>query len=229
MKFWILNLIIGIVLVGLAVVFFTNQELFITEAPLTIEEQQTQEVETSQQELDRKLQEKIEKGAEELLPKGEGKNKAADGLSNFYAQLNPDLGTSGPKIRNNVVYLPDPSGDLVKTLEARRMVTRPLRKTWQSARVARPFRLGETILQKLTEYAKEEGLSIIWWLNRDFLVKSPFRVKKTISRTAFQLAKSVEGHFQNGVNVFFCYQQRTIVVIDEPISYLVDECLLVEK
>jgi hypothetical protein len=156
-------------------------------------------------------------------------NAAADGLSRFYASINPDINTKGPRTRNNVVYLPTPSGNLMNRLEAKKTVTRPYQKSWQGNVKSRPFRTGFTILQKLTEYASSEGIEIIWWLNRDFIIKDPFRIEKNILETSFQLGRSVEGHFKNGLNVFFCYRQRTIVFIDEPIAYLNDECLMLES
>ena len=72
------------------------------------------------------------------------------------------------KLENNIVYLPDPKGDLEKILEARRLITRPLRKNWTGKTDSHPFRLGETLFQKLSQYSQENGLEVIWWLNRDF-------------------------------------------------------------
>jgi YHS domain-containing protein len=43
------------------------------------------------------------------------------------------------------------------------------------------------------------------------------------------VGKAVEGHFQDGINVYFCYQQRNIVITDNPISYLTEECLLLPQ
>ena len=156
-------------------------------------------------------------------------NPAADGLSRFYASINPDINTKGPRTRNNVVYLPAPAGNLVTILEAKKTVTRPYQKSWQGDVKSRPFRTGFTILQKLTDYASNEGIEIIWWLNRDFIVKDPFRIEKNILETSFQLGRSVEGHFKNGLHVYFCYRQRTIVFIDEPTAYLNDECSMLES
>lgn len=222
MSFWIKNLIIVVVLVALAVFFLLNKDMLLS---LTQDSSNDTTVSTSTELNPTTSQsDKAQTGTTTKSSTKKSKNAAAEGLSKFYANLNPDFDESGPKIRNNIVYLPDPEGDLVKKLEARRMVTRPLRKNWTGTKAARPFRLGETILQKLSQYAKEDGLSVVWWLNRDFMVKSPFRVNKDVLQTAYQLAKSVEGHFQQGIEVFFCYQQRTIVVIDEVIPYLEEEC-----
>jgi len=155
-------------------------------------------------------------------------NAAADGLSKFYASINSDMGGKGPKIRNNVVYLPDVTGDIVEILEARRIVVRPLRKNWKSTPESRPFRLGETLFQKLSEYANEEGLEVMWWLNRDFVVKDAFRIEKDILKVAYQIGNAVQGHFMNGISTYFCYQHRAIVLIDQEVQYLENECTLIQ-
>ena len=59
------------------------------------------------------------------------------------------MNEKGPKVRNNIVYLPEPSGDLAQILEAKRLITRPLRKNWTGNTENHPFRLGETLFQKL--------------------------------------------------------------------------------
>ncbi|MEW6982381.1 TcpQ domain-containing protein [Colwelliaceae bacterium 6471] len=230
MNFWLRNIIIGLVLLGLAFFFFSNQELFLSLDKQFLQPESEELVQASdlaENSSDSQIAKPID--VPKTQPKIKDKNAAAEGLSNFYASINADLDGRGPKIRNNIVFLPDPKGDLVKILEARRMVTRPLKANWKGIKADRPFRVGETIFQKLTEYANNDGLEIIWWLNRDFLVKSPFRIDDGIFSTVHKLAKSVEGHFQNGVNIYFCYQQRAIVLIDDNIDYLNEECTLLDK
>ncbi len=154
-------------------------------------------------------------------------NAAAIGLSKFYANLHGDMSGKGPKIRNNIVYLPDPKGDLVKLLQAREMLVRPYNKNWQGSIASRPFRLGETLNQKLAEYSEKDGIYLIWWLNRDYVVKDPFRIEKDILNTTFQVAKAIEGHFESGLSIFFCNRQRATVVIESaPQPFLDEECIL---
>ncbi|MGJ8694634.1 MAG: TcpQ domain-containing protein, partial [Thalassotalea sp.] len=175
---------------------------------------------------------KTEKTPENPAPKAKEEKKstnaAADGLSRFYASINPDFDdNSGPRIRDNIVYLPDPKGDLSKILTARKKVTSPLRKSWRGDRAPRPFRVGETLYQKLSEYAQTQGIEVMWRLNRDFLIKDPFRIDQNLVKTAYQVGKAVEGHFENGISIYFCYQHRVLVLIDQPDNYLAAECMLV--
>jgi len=213
MGFWIRNAILAIVLIGLAVAFFLNKDLLLA---LDQEEAQTStpDAETSTD---------ASKDSPKNQQEKKKSNAAADGLSNFYAKIYGSK--KDRRIRNNIIYLPEPEGDLVKILQAREMVVRPYRKSWSGTTASRSFRKGETLYQKLYEYSADDGLEVIWWINRDFIVKDPFRIDKNILKTARQIGNAVAGHFPEGINSYFCYRQRTLVFVNEPLTYLNDECI----
>jgi hypothetical protein len=218
MYFWLRSIIFGSVLIVLALLLFDNQEsLFPSSKDGITATKESLVINPS------------DKATMPLAASGPIKkttNAAADGLSRFYANLHGDDDSSGPKIRNNIVYMQPPKGNIVKLLEARRLVTRPLKKNWRGRNENFPFRLGETLFQKLYEYANNEGLEVIWWLDKDFLVKDPFRINKDIIKTAYQVGKAVEGHFPEGIKVYFCNQQRALVLINLVEPYLDEECIL---
>ena len=227
MGFWIRNLIFGVILAAAAYILLANQELLVDIIELfeSDEKEVAETIVISESTSSENVTELAATPAP-VAPKVEKKsgNAAAEGLSRFYASINPSFNEKGPRIRENIVYLPDPKGNLSEILEARKKVTRPLRKNWRGNREARPFRVGETLYQKLSEYGQEQGVEVMWWLNRDFLVKDPFRIDKDIVKTAFQVGKAIEGHFEHGVDIYFCYKHRTLVLIAEPNSYLTTEC-----
>jgi hypothetical protein len=212
MLFWIKNAVFLLILIVLAYFLVANEEALFSgtnEAPAEVTEQP----------------------ASTKVKPAENKkkaNSAAEGLSRFYANLH-GTDDDGPRIRNNIVYLPEPKGDLVEILEARRLVTRPLLRNWRGNVDNRPFRKGETLYQKLVEYAEKNGLEVIWWLDRDFIVKDPFRINKDIVHTAYWVGKAIGGHFQDGLSSYFCYQQRTLVLVEKEVSYLDEECLLLPQ
>jgi hypothetical protein len=222
MGFWIRNAIIAIILIGLGVAFFLNKDLLLS---LTTEDNQTTTVdveelkEASANAEKEKVKVKYQQGKKST-------NAAAEGLSKFYAKIYGD--DSKRKVRNNIIFLPDPEGDLVNLLQAKEMMVRSFRKNWSGTKVSRTFRKGETLYQKITEYAADEGVEIIWWLNKDFIVKDPFRINKNLLKTASQIGRGISGHFPEGINTYFCYRQRTIVFISEPPTYLNDECLFLK-
>lgn len=225
MNFWLRNIIIGCVLIALATYLLFNQDV------LSILDTDTANDSSGKAELI--AEPSAEKSIKQAPKKKKSKNAAAEGLSRFYASLNSDLDEKGLKIRNNIVFLPEPKGDLVELLEAKRLVTRPYRKSWKGAKKSHPFRKGETLFQKLSEYAEADNIEIIWWLNRDFLVKDPFRIEQNLLKTAVQVSHAVAGHFHHGISTFFCYNQRTIVIIENEhkknfaaANYLNEECLI---
>ena len=226
MSFWLRNIILGTILIGLASALLLNQDLLFSlsqdaadNIAAATESYQEEQAESAQ------LTQLPQEESKSLRPK-ENKNSAAEGLSRFYANLHSDINEKGFKVRNNIVYLPKPDGDLVEILEARRLTTRPLRKNWTGKTDTHPFRLGETLFQKLSEYGQDNGLEIIWWLDRDFLVKDAFRVNKNIIKTSYQVGKAIEGHFENGLSIYFCNKHRAIVLIEYSIPYLANECIL---
>jgi len=226
MNFWLKNLIFTAVLGAVAFLLLADQNniLALIMGDDTVEEVI---VESKTNDKSKKATVAIQKNATTKKTSTKKKeNAAASGLSKFYASINPDMNAKGPRIKKNIVYLPDPKGNLVQMLETRRMLVRPYRKSWLGRKESRPFRKGQTLYQKLSEYASNDNLEVIWWLNRDFVIKDAFRIDKSIIETAYSVGKAVEGHFQNGIHTFFCYSQRTLVLTDDPLDYLKDECKL---
>ncbi|MCH2055767.1 MAG: toxin co-regulated pilus biosynthesis Q family protein [Thalassotalea sp.] len=224
MNFWVRNGIFAIILAVAAYFLLANQELLVT---LTGDVITSNDKEAATSAQGAAQQSSIDDTP--LQPKASLKtsNKAAEGLSTFYANLRGmDEDDDGPKIRNGVVYLSEPKGDITKLLEAKAMVTRPLKSNWRGDIESRPFREGQTLLQKMIEYAEKDGLEIIWRLNKDLLVKNPFRINKDVLQTAYQVGIGINGHFPEGVDVYFCYKQRTIVFQSGPYEYLEKNCRL---
>ena len=114
-------------------------------------------------------------------------------------------------------------------MEARRMVTRPLPKKWKGTTKSYAFRKGQTLYQKLSEYAKKDKLEVIWRLNRDLLVKDPFRINKNLFKMAYQIGQAISGHFPGGVSTYFCYKHRAIVLIEYSNKYLNKQCILLKS
>jgi len=233
MGFWYKNVIFALILIGLAYYFLSNPGLLkelkeqFDETSLEIstgsEEGTANASDTNEI---KKIEQELAKAPVPVTKKST--NAAADGLSRFYANLHGETEGDEPRVRNNIVYLPEPKGSLIELLEARRLVTRPLRKTWRGTKDNRPFRKGHTLHQKLSEYAEADGLEVIWWLNRDFIIKDPFRVDKDIIQTTYQISRAIEGHFQDGLSAYFCYKERALVLSERDYAYLDEECQILD-
>jgi hypothetical protein len=231
MGFWLRKSIFGAVLVIIALVLMSNLDVLFNfdlgfsddKAPVA-EKMDATEVKPAEPETT-PIKQSPSKNDSRVI---ESTNAAADGLSKFYASINPSLSNGQTRIRHGVVTLPDPKGKLETILEAKRMVTRPFPKTWKGEKKNRAFRKNHTLYQKLDEYAKEEGLELVWWINKDLVIKDPFRINKEILGTAFQIGQALNGHFPNGVSTYFCYKQRNLVVVEGRRKYLDNECRLLD-
>lgn len=232
MIFWIKNIFFAVILIGLAYTFLKNQDLFLSFNDSPAEQKTTTKTVVTKKEETKPAPTEPKAPTKSQYKYQQGDkldNAAADGLSNFYAKIYGDgIGAKGPRVRNNIIFLPDPHGNIVEILKEREMTVRPYKANWQGTTTSRPFRKGQTLYQKLAEYAEEDGLEVIWWLNRDFVIKDFFRIEKNILKTAYQIGEAVSGHFPEGINSYFCYRQRTIVFINEPPEYLKDECLFLK-
>jgi hypothetical protein len=230
MNFWLRNILLGTLLIILAGAFFANQDFL-----LSLDHPANKLDSTAQAPVEKTAANTAAAEAQALQAKTESKrlrgfkkeNAAAAGLTKFYTNIYGDMDSNGPKIRNNIIYLPEPKGNLEKLLQARGMTVRPYNKNWRGSIESRPFRKDETILQKLAHYSTESNIELIWWLNRDYIIKDPFRIEKNMLKTTYQVGKAIEGHFESGLSIYFCYQHRAVVIIESmPRPFLDEECIL---
>ncbi|MDX2369215.1 MAG: TcpQ domain-containing protein [Colwellia sp.] len=226
MGFWVRSIIFAIILIGLAVGFLANKDFLLSLDGSLGQEATTEPVKLKETTPKKAPTATTATSAKPQYQQGrKSANAAAEGLSNFYAKIYGDgIGNKGPKIRNNIIFLPEPLGSLVEILQAKEMKVRPYKANWQGTTASRAFRKGQTLYQKLAEYAEQDDLEIIWWLNKDFIIKDPFRINKNILKTAYQIGEAVSGHFPEGISSYFCYRQRTLVFINEAPEYLDKEC-----
>lgn len=104
MGFWVRNIIIAIILIGLAFAFYANQDFLLSLKGSFEQEAATEVAQTKEPKP------KYQQGRKST-------NAAAEGLSNFYAKTYGDgIDEKGPRIRNNIIFLPDPLGNLVEIL-----------------------------------------------------------------------------------------------------------------
>jgi len=220
MMFWIRSFLFVLILGGLAYYLLSNNEDFLK--LIDTESKNSTRVQNDTTTNKKTIVEPPQQTRQPI----NADNSAAQGLSRFYANLHGGFGDEA-KIRNNVVFLPEPNNNLQEILTAKAMVTRPLKRSWRGYTEARPFRKGETLFQKLSDYAEKEGIEVMWWLNRDLIIKDPFRINKELLHTAYMIGHVIQGHFPNGVTSYFCNKQRTIVIIEQDIDFLKEDCMLI--
>lgn len=229
MIFWVKRLILAVLISGLAFAAIDNIDFLMTLDQQLFSEKSSEQSPTDDKSIDKDTAKQDTDKAvtvKKKTPKIKSKNAAAEGLSKFYASINSKGDGKGPRIKNGIVFLPEPIGDLDKIMIARLKVIRPLPKKWHGTKKSRAFRKGHTLYQKLTEYAKEDGLQVIWRLNRDLLVKDSFRIDKDILKIAHKIGHALNGYFPGGVSTYFCNKHRALVLMEYSDKYLDKQCIL---
>jgi hypothetical protein len=157
-----------------------------------------------------------------LLKKTEG-NAAAKGVSSFYASIRD---ASKQLIDDkNVVQLDEPSQNLNIILERRAKVVKPSSPNWRGEEKPRRFTKGDTLKQSMSSFADQEGIALIWNLNRDFIVKDNFRVDDNFVSTLHQVGRAIDSEFEFDVFTFYCHKERSAVITEKPTLYIQQNCV----
>jgi hypothetical protein len=158
---------------------------------------------------------------EYLLKKTES-NAAAKGVSSFYASIRD---ASKQLIDDkNVVLLDEPNQNLNILLERRAKVVKPSSPNWRGQEKARRFEKGETLKQVMSQFADQEGIVLIWNLNRDFIVKDNFRVDDNFVSTLHQVGRAIDSEFEYDVFTYYCHKERSAVITENPTLYIQQHC-----
>ncbi|RUO76923.1 hypothetical protein CWI84_11255 [Idiomarina tyrosinivorans] len=103
-------------------------------------------------------------------------------------------------------------------------------KDWRGEPDQHWFMEGETIKQRLEEIARDYHVNFIWWLSRDYIVKSPFNIDDTFVGAVNQVAETVKHDFMVPVHAYYCFPQNTLVVTEaEDVKAMTHDCPPVER
>ncbi|KMT65117.1 TcpQ domain-containing protein [Catenovulum maritimum] len=153
-------------------------------------------------------------------------NAAAKGLSDFYAELKRKFEEeSNPDGQQFVIHLKRPNSTLTNELKKIGTTTQPMSKNWVGERKNRRFVAGDTLRNRLEHIAEEENVNLIWWLDRDFVVKLAFRVDETAVGTLYKMATAIDSDFEQDVHGLFCPRQRTLVITDKIEHFVRQNCV----
>lgn len=155
-------------------------------------------------------------------PKFARDNQAARGFTEFYEKLRRSV----PKgeAEDGVIQLDLGSETLEEKLQALPSVAPEKARAPSSAKLDGRFRKGDTLKKKLSELASQQGVSVVWQLEKDFEVKASFQVKESLVDTAEKMTKAIASEFSTPIYVYFCPSQQTIVVTLKNTAFLYDNC-----
>ncbi|WP_213610626.1 toxin co-regulated pilus biosynthesis Q family protein [Pseudoalteromonas sp.] len=155
-------------------------------------------------------------------------NAAAEGFSRFYASIRNRINTD----KNNnkfVIQLDKPDLSLDRALNQRSFVVKPMPLNWSGKTGPRRFQRDETLRTVLTQYADNEGVKLLWYLDKDYVVKDHFRIDGSFNSALYRVSRSINDDFENEVYAFFCPKQRAAVITELPSEFVRSNCLKISN
>lgn len=95
-----------------------------------------------------------------------------------------------------------------------RTVGDPVTLEWHGSVKTRWFMADDTLKSNAERIAAEESMELIWWLNKDYVVRAAFQVHADIINTLDRLARSLNSQHPGNVQAYLCPRQRVILIAD---------------
>lgn len=96
---------------------------------------------------------------------------------------------------------------------------------WSGEVGPRRFQPDSTLRTVLTQYANNEGVTLLWYLDKDYVVKDHFRIDSSFNSALYRVSRSINDDFSNEVYAFFCPKQRAAVITELPSEFVRTHCL----
>jgi len=153
------------------------------------------------------------------------RSSAATGLSRFYGKVKEELLGNSNTIGDGFVIKLKPSVySLDEQLQRRGSMVKPGSEDFDGEILTHHFRKGETMRNQLTIAAEQEGMALIWQLERDYIIKHYFKVDSDLLSTLSTVAKALNSDFEKDVYAFYCFAQRAVIITNEFTDYVRQQC-----
>lgn len=161
-------------------------------------------------------------------PKPEGEPEArsiATGLSAFYRdfRMSSDQPMAGAN-SDFVINLEAPDTTIDERLQSIAPSFKPADKRWSGERKHRTFKAGSTLKTAITEYARNEGMDVVWDLNQDFIIKHQFQLNTTVVGSLNNIVTAIDSNFNGKVKAWMCPEQRRLVITTAETQFLLNNC-----
>ncbi|WP_420933505.1 TcpQ domain-containing protein [Alteromonas sp. A081] len=147
------------------------------------------------------------------------------GLSEFYSEFR--MLATDPLREEQSDFVLDIVGvdpNLDTKLEMMVSKTRPVESNWTGERKYRTFQDGNTLREAMSQYAQDEGMQLIWNLEKDFVIKHQFQLNNTVSGSLAKIASAIDSSFEGEVKAYLCADQRSLVVTAKETELLKNQC-----
>lgn len=152
-------------------------------------------------------------------------NAAAKGLSDFYAKIRDAVDSNRPNGNKFVLYNELPEQTMTENLQKRRLIVKPSPKNWKGTSRERNFAKGNTLKAQLSQFAKDEGIELYWYLQRDYVVKHFMNVESDFVVALYKVAEAIDSDFQGKVMAYYCPNERAAIITDRVDTYVSENCV----
>jgi hypothetical protein len=161
-------------------------------------------------------------------PKPETATNIQESLSDFYRRFRNDTGDMHKNENGEfVVDLAPPEQSISQRLNTIPSSSASAQRDPAGMMQNRSFGSGSHLSKVINDYAKNEGLVVIWDLPQDFVVKSGFQISDTIAGTLKILRGSIKHNFAEPINVLLCPEKRSLIVTMQSPASLAKYCSVV--
>jgi hypothetical protein len=166
-----------------------------------------------------------------VRPEGDsGKKSIASNMSNFYADYR--LSSRHPReegLGDFVMSVKTSEKPLGERLQKMESLQQPISGRWVGEDKHRTFKAGSTLRSAITDYARAEGMQVIWELDQDFIVKHPFQLDDSILGSLKIIATAIDANFDGEVKAYMCPRQRSLVITAKNSEFLETQCALARR
>jgi len=103
-------------------------------------------------------------------------------------------------------------------------VSFPPQSNFKGEQKVRAFPKDSTLKTESSKYVEEEGLTLIWDLNQDFIIRDRFQSYNTLLGTMDEISGAIDTNFPGDVQVYMCPKKRALVMTSKPHQYLTEQC-----
>lgn len=88
----------------------------------------------------------------------------------------------------------------------------------------RAFASDSTLMTEASAHAEKEGFNLVWDLNQDFIIRKRFISDNTLVGMLEEISGAVDSHFQNDINIYYCFKKRALVITERKSEFLRLNC-----
>ncbi len=152
-------------------------------------------------------------------------NPVAKGVAKFYAEVRQAIKPGAERLNDYTIKLPEPDMPMGQQLSSLDGKVEPASTNWRGASIKRSFKQNDTLKTALEQYAKKEGVELIWDLKYDYIVKNHFTESGNLKSLASKISSVVNADYDGEVTTYFCKDARALVITDKSDEYIQKKCV----